>query len=126
MCETRPGWQVAPGSTYGPEFSGPAKQSALLNAVLARVTKAPFSRPTMPGSGKPLSVEMTNFGPLGWVTDQAKGYRYEPLHPVKGVPWPQIPDVLLNLWAQATGYRAPPEACLVNLYRADSRIGLHL
>ena len=116
---------VAPGVTYWPEFFAPAEQATLLKDVLARVAQAPFYRPTMPGSGKPLSVETTNFGPLGWITDQIKGYRYEPSHPVTGAPWPEIPSALLTLWNDTTGYPAPPEACLVNLYRADTRMGLH-
>jgi alkylated DNA repair protein (DNA oxidative demethylase) len=116
---------AAPGVAYWPRFFGPNQQAALLQEVLARVAQAPFYRPTMPGSGKPLSVEMTNFGPLGWITDKAKGYRYEPFHPVTGAPWPEIPDILLALWADATGYPSPPDACLVNLYRADTRMGLH-
>lgn len=116
---------LAPGVTYWPQFLGRTEQAALLGEVLARVAEAPFYRPAMPGSGKPLSVEMTNFGPLGWITDQAKGYRYEPLHPVTVAPWPDIPGLLLALWSDATGYPAPPEACLVNLYRADTRMGLH-
>jgi alkylated DNA repair protein (DNA oxidative demethylase) len=116
---------VVPGVTYWPEFFGPVEQGALLKEVLARVADAPLYRPAMPGSGRPLSVEMTNFGPLGWITDQAKGYRYEPFHPVTGAPWPEIPDILLALWSDATGYPAPPEACLVNFYRADTRMGLH-
>jgi alkylated DNA repair protein (DNA oxidative demethylase) len=116
---------VAPGVSYWPQFLAPAEQAALLKDVMARVADAPFYRPAMPGSGKPMSVEMTNFGPLGWITDQAKGYRYEPVHPVTGAPWPKIPDILLALWNDVTGYPAPPEACLVNLYRADTRMGLH-
>jgi alkylated DNA repair protein (DNA oxidative demethylase) len=116
---------VAPGIAYWPQFFEPAEQAQLLEEVLARVAAAPFYRPAMPRSGKPLSVEMTNFGPLGWVTDQAKGYRYEPTHPVTGAPWPDIPRTLLRLWADATGYPAPPDACLVNHYRADTRMGLH-
>ncbi len=116
---------VAPGVTYWPEFFSPAEQAVLLKDILARVAQAPFYRPTMPGSGKPLSVEMTNFGPLGWITDQIKGYRYEPSHPATGAPWPEIPSGLLTLWNDTTGYPAPPEACLVNLYRADTRMGLH-
>ncbi|MGY9105609.1 MAG: alpha-ketoglutarate-dependent dioxygenase AlkB, partial [Alphaproteobacteria bacterium] len=32
---------------------------------------------------------------------------------------------LLRLWRELTGYRAPPEACLVNLYRGRARMGLH-
>ena len=31
----------------------------------------------MPRTGKPFSVRMTNCGPLGWVSDQAGGYRYQ-------------------------------------------------
>ena len=116
---------VAPGVVYWPELFAPAEQAVLLKDVLARVAEAPFYRPTMPGSGKTLSVEMTNVGPLGWISDQIKGYRYEPSHPVTGVPWPEIPSDLLTLWSDATGYPAPPEACLVNFYSADARMGLH-
>ena len=82
--------EVAPGVAYWPEFLGPAGQAALLEDVPASVAKAPFYRPAMLGSGTLLSVEMTNFGPLGWVTDQIKGYRYEPFHPVTGARWPEI------------------------------------
>jgi alkylated DNA repair protein (DNA oxidative demethylase) len=117
--------EVAPGVHYWPERLGPAEQAALLEEILTRAAVAPFYRPTMPGSGAPLSVEMTNFGPLGWVTDQTKGYRYEPLHPVTGEPWPEIPASLLALWTESTAYPALPEACLVNLYRETARMGLH-
>ena len=71
-----------------------------------------------------MSVEMTNFGPLGWVTDAA-GYRYEPRHPSNGAPWPPMPPILLALWAEVTGGGPPPDACLVNLYRDGARMGLH-
>ena len=117
--------QVAPGVSHFPEYFGPVEQEALLAEILARVADAPFYRPTMPRSGLPMSVEMTNFGPLGWVTDAAKGYRYEPLHPMTGRAWPEIPEILLKLWRETTTYPALPEACLVNLYRADARMGLH-
>ena len=69
----------------------------LLNTVLELSADAPFYRPVMPGNGKPFSVEQTNFGPLGWVSDKA-GYRYQPTHPVTGKPWPDIPRSLLDLW----------------------------
>lgn len=98
-------------------------QASLLAEVLCRVELAPFFRPVTPG-GKPMSVEMTNFGPLGWVTD-ARGYRYQTTHPVTGAPWPDIPAALLRLWAQVTAAAAPPDACLVNLYRDGARMGLH-
>jgi DNA oxidative demethylase len=99
-------------------------QSALIADVLKRETRAPFYRPQMPKSGKPFSVEETNFGPLGWVSD-VSGYRYQPAHPQTKELWPDIPDVLLNLWNETTGYGAPPECCLVNLYRDGAKMGLH-
>jgi alkylated DNA repair protein (DNA oxidative demethylase) len=117
--------ELAPGVHYWPERLGQPEQAALLEEISTRVAAAPFYRPVMPGSGVPLSVEMTNFGPLGWVTDSAKGYRYEPCHPVTGEPWPEIPPNLLELWTQVTAYPAPPEACLVNLYGETARMGLH-
>ena len=43
-------------------------QAALAAEVLAATEAAPFYRPVTPG-GKPMSVEMTSVGPLGWVTD---------------------------------------------------------
>jgi alkylated DNA repair protein (DNA oxidative demethylase) len=121
----KPPLELGPGIRYWPEGIAEADQVALLAEILSLAQSAPFYRPTMPVSGKPLSVEMTNFGPLGWVTDQAKGYRYEPAHPVTGSPWPAIPSLLLGLWAETTNYPTPPEACLVNLYRAEARMGLH-
>jgi alkylated DNA repair protein (DNA oxidative demethylase) len=78
----------------------------------------------MPISGKPFSVEETNFGPLGWVSDET-GYRYGRVHPISGEPWPQIPPLLLHLWRQMTRYPALPECCLINLYRGAARMGLH-
>ncbi len=71
-----------------------------------------------------MSVEMTGFGPLGWVSD-ADGYRYKATHPVTGAPWPDIPQALLELWTEESGAEVPPDCCLVNLYRAGARMGLH-
>jgi DNA oxidative demethylase len=105
------------------EYFGPADQASLLAEVLEKVIEAPFFTPITPG-GQAMSVEMTNFGPVGWFTDRA-GYRYEPRHPTNGRPWPPIPAALLALWDDLTHGRAPPDACLVNLYRAGARMGLH-
>jgi alkylated DNA repair protein (DNA oxidative demethylase) len=116
---------VAPGVTLWPLRLDPAEQTALLDDVLAGVARAPFFDPTMPRTGKKFSVRMTNFGPLGWVSDAAKGYRYEETHPATGEPWPPIPNGLLRLWEESTRYGAPPEACLVNLYGPSARMGLH-
>ena len=100
-----------------------ASQQSLAREILELAKEAPFYRPFVP-SGKPMSVEMTNFGPLGWITD-AKGYRYEALHPVTGRPWPAIPQRLLQIWAELADASTPPDACLVNRYGAASRMGPH-
>ncbi|MFN3521433.1 MAG: alpha-ketoglutarate-dependent dioxygenase AlkB [Phenylobacterium sp.] len=111
------------GFRLWPGRLGPGAQAALLDQVLAAMAEAPPYRPITPG-GKPMSVEMTNLGPLGWVTD-ARGYRYAPRHPLTGEPWPPIPQALLDLWAELADAAAPPDACLVNLYREGARMGLH-
>ena len=117
---TPEGFRLLPGRI------GPADQAALVDTVMAGVAASPLYQPAMPRTGKPLSVRMTNFGPLGWVTDQAKGYRYEPAHPVTGEPWPALPQILLDLWRAETGWPEPPEACLVNWYAPGARMGLHV
>lgn len=98
-------------------------QQALLAEVMARVETAPFVRQATPG-GKTMSVAMTSFGALGWTSDRA-GYRYEPRHPQTGAPWPDIPQALLDLWAELADPATPPDACLVNFYDAQARMSLH-
>ncbi len=78
----------------------------------------------MPKTGTPFSVRMTNCGALGWVSD-ADGYRYQPLHPATGRPWPPIPAVMADAWRDHSGFSGPPEACLVNWYEPEARMGLH-
>ena len=115
---------VANGVVLWPAAFDEAAQRALTDTIFALTQDAPFYRPTMPGSGKPFSVEETNFGSLGWVADKS-GYRYQPHHPQTAKPWPLIPQTLLDLWDTATGYKAPPQCCLVNLYRDGAKMGLH-
>jgi alkylated DNA repair protein (DNA oxidative demethylase) len=113
------------GFRFLPEYFPPAAQKALVVEILGLLEACPLYRPTMPRTGKPLSVRMTNLGPLGWISD-IKGYRYEPVHPVTGNPWAEIPKALTGLWDDVSDYAAPPQACLVNWYEADSRLGLHV
>ncbi len=100
------------------------EQVALVAEIREVLAKAPLFRPEMPRTGKPFSVRMTNCGSLGWVADRS-GYRYQPLHPVTGRPWPPIPHRLLALWDEVAQYPHPPEACLVNFYDETARMGLH-
>lgn len=101
------------------------RQAALVRDVLAALQAAPLFTPSMPRTGKPLSVSMSNFGPLGWVADRT-GYRYDRVHPVTGEPWPPLPPALLDLWEAVSGWPDPPQACLINVYGPDSRLGLHV
>jgi alkylated DNA repair protein (DNA oxidative demethylase) len=113
------------GIRHLPGYLDRSKQEALVEAIRAVVAKAPLYTPVMPGTGKEMSVRMTNCGPLGWVTDKQRGYRYQPNHPATGMPWPAMPPQLLDLWTNIAGYEKPPEACLVNFYNDDARMGLH-
>jgi alkylated DNA repair protein (DNA oxidative demethylase) len=113
------------GFRFLPEYFPPASQKALVAEVLALLDDNPLYRATMPRTGKPMSVRMTNLGPLGWISD-ISGYRYRPMHPETGRPWAAIPRALLDLWEEVSDYPAPPQACLVNWYEASSRLGLHI
>lgn len=101
-------------------------QERLRDEVFARMRGGPLYIPRMPKSGQPMRVRMTNFGMLGWVTDKERGYRYQETHPDTGKPWPEMPPQVLDLWRGLSGYDADPEACLVNLYEGDARMGLHV
>jgi len=123
MSEPR---MVPSGFVHMPGYFDPRSQAELLREVEEITRRAPFYTPTMPKSGKPLSVKMTNAGSLGWVTDKEGGYRYQPVHPVTGQPWPAIPDLLLRLWEDVAHYPALPEACLINFYGAGAKLGSHV
>jgi alkylated DNA repair protein (DNA oxidative demethylase) len=113
------GWRHLPG------WLSAGRQRELLAAMRAVIADAPLIRPIMPGSGRPFSVLMTNCGPLGWVSDKDGGYRYQAAHPDTGRPWPPIPELLGEVWREVAGYRAPPEACLINYYAPGTRLGSH-
>jgi DNA oxidative demethylase len=113
------------GMQYFPQWLDRAAQQALLAAVRAVIAEAPLFTPTMPRSGNPMSVRMTNCGPLGWMTDKDLGYRYQATQPVTGKPWPPMPQMLLDLWSEVANYFAPPEACLVNYYAGNAKMGMH-
>lgn len=88
---------------------------------------APFRNQTTPG-GHVIRVASTNCGALGWTSGRG-GYRYRPDDPETGLPWPQIPDELATLAANAAlaggfpGYR--PNACLINRYAPGLKLSAH-
>lgn len=121
------------GCTLYPGLLDQQAQTELVQEIRAVLKAAPLFQPTMPRTGKPLSVRMSNCGPLGWVADRS-GYRYQGEHPMTGSPWPAIPPMLLDVWdavaPELSGPGAPesgarPEACLINWYEPDAKMGLH-
>lgn len=112
------------GLAWHPEWLDRAQQVSLLAEVRKLLEAAPPYRAVMPKSGKPLSVRMSNAGSLGWISNR-EGYRYQAFHPVTKAPWPAIPPRILAIWQRLSGYQAPPEVCLINLYDSTARMGLH-
>jgi alkylated DNA repair protein (DNA oxidative demethylase) len=106
---------------------GFADDPAIVAAVRAVQEAAPPRHMTTPG-GYAMSVAMTSCGALGWVTDR-KGYRYDPLDPATGRPWPAMPSALHTLGARAAaagGFPGfAPDSCLINLYEPGARLSLH-
>jgi len=117
--------EIAPGVLHYPGFLDRLAQEALRDEIAAVLAAAPPFVPRMPRTGRPFSVRMSNCGPLGWLSDAEGGYRYEARHPETGAPWPAIPARLVDAWAALAPGAPPPEACLVNLYDAGARMGLH-
>lgn len=106
------------------EYLSRAEQEAMVADVRTAITQAPLFRGTMPKTGKPLGLQMSNLGDLGWFADRS-GYRYVPNHPKTGAPWPAILPSLMELWDSLGDYPAPPEACLVNYYGPENKLSLH-
>lgn len=115
---------MTPGLRYLPGHLSLEDQQKLVETLRAAVAEAPLITPFMPRTGRPFTVRMTNLGALGWVSDRA-GYRYQAHHPETGKPWPPIPEMVLDVWRQVSGYLHEPEACLVNFYHGGAKMGLH-
>src|SRR5947209_18631431 len=77
-----------------------ASEAPALMAAISRIAAAsPFRRLVTPG-GYTMSVAMTNCGRVGWVSDRS-GYRYDPVDPDRGAPWPEMPNEFLDLAVRA-------------------------
>lgn len=99
-----------------------AEQTALVEDLRGVIRQAPLFSPQTP-YGKPMSVQMTSAGAVGWYADQT-GYRYMDRHPSGGA-WPPIPQEILGIWAQYAGVTRTPDCCLINFYREGAKMGLH-
>jgi DNA oxidative demethylase len=99
----------------------------LIAAIAEIEAVSPFRHMVTPG-GWEMSVALTNCGQFGWVTDRS-GYRYDPIDPATGRPWPAMPAAFADLAveaATAAGFADfRPDACLVNRYVPGARLSLH-
>ena len=118
--------EIAPGAVL---LRGAAERVAaeLLNQIQLVISASPL-RTVMTPMGKPMSVQMTNCGDVGWVSDRT-GYKYEQFDPLTSARWPEIPAVF-QTFATVVAARAgfedfAPDACLINRYTAGSKMGLH-
>lgn len=117
---------MADGAVLLRGFLG-AREAEVLAALRLIVKQAPFRHLVTPG-GHTMSVAMTNCGSRGWVSDRS-GYRYDPIDPDRGQPWPAMPAVLQDLAAHAAeagGFAGfAPDACLINRYTPGAKLSLH-
>jgi alkylated DNA repair protein (DNA oxidative demethylase) len=117
---------IAPGAWWLHGFA--REEAAQLLADVTQVLQAAPLRHLVTPGGYRMSVAMSNCGPLGWVSDE-RGYRYSPVDPDSGRPWPAMPALFLELAARAAaeaGFDSfVPDACLINRYEPGARLTLH-
>jgi alkylated DNA repair protein (DNA oxidative demethylase) len=99
----------------------------LVELIHGIASVSPFRHLVTPG-GHTMSVAMTNAGSVGWVSDR-RGYRYSPIDPETGQPWPAMPELFMRIAdaaAAEAGFKGfVPDACLVNRYVTGSRLTMH-
>jgi DNA oxidative demethylase len=117
---------LAEGAVLLPGFARRAA-AALAASVDDIAATSPFRHMVTPGGWR-MSAAMTSCGEAGWVTDRT-GYRYTPVDPVTGQPWPPMPAALRSLARRAAAVagfdRFMPDSCLINRYEPGSRLSLH-
>ena len=126
--QAQPGQRVAMGAQalILPGFAEPWLEQ-LLPTLQAIQQQAPLRQMSTQG-GRRMSVQTTACGHLGWVSSE-HGYRYSPIDPESGQPWPAMPACLLELARRAAaeaGFSSfTPDSCLINRYLPGAGMGLH-
>jgi alkylated DNA repair protein (DNA oxidative demethylase) len=132
VTEIRPLFETLPsdlpaGLLHFPRIVPFEAQKALLGAVSAVGKAAPFTQTRVKGGGM-TSAAMTNCGEAGWWSDR-QGYRYERYQPGTEEPWPAMPaifrETVTAIVAATPWPDFVPDACLINFYGADAKMGLH-
>lgn len=107
------------------KFISIEEQKNIVSQLRGTIKTNPLYVPQTP-SGKSYSIQMTNFGSLGWLPN----YTYGDRHPVTDQPWPAIPDSIIELVDRLKrkdhiSHEFQPQAMLLNVYKPDSKLGLH-
>ena len=115
------------GFTLRPNLAGRGAEKRLLADLDRAIVAAPLQK-VMTKTGGYTSAAITNCGSAGWWSDR-KGYRYEPLNPNTGQPWPPMPESFMDI-AKLAVADSPwpaftPDACLINFYEPGAKMGLH-
>ena len=84
--------EICPGMILLRDYA----DSALLQPDLESVLAAAPLRRMQTSRGFNLSVQTSNCGQMGWVSDR-QGYRYTDMDPLTGAPWPAMPAAFREL-----------------------------
>ena len=118
--------KIIQGLDYFPNYLSEEQIDILRQDINFALMQAPLFKPTMPKTGRELSVKISNMGNIGWVADKIGGYRYQSYHPDTKQKWPKISDNILNIWHKVTNLKISPDCCLINYYGSKSKMGLHV
>jgi alkylated DNA repair protein (DNA oxidative demethylase) len=122
--ERRPAEVLAPGLVHHPGFPRPRGRESLARGRARRSRGRAAIHPAHAAHRKALLGAHDQCRPARLGVGRA-GLPLPSAHPETGEPWPPIPAAALRAWEELSAYPHPPEACLVNLYGASARIGLH-
>lgn len=116
--------EICPGMVLLRQFVDSAELQPDLESILA---VSPLRR-MQTRRGFYLSVQSTNCGQLGWISDR-QGYRYSELDPLTDQSWPDMPKnfrVLAQRAAESVGFPGfDPDSCLINHYLPGTQMGAH-
>lgn len=116
--------EICPGMLLWKRF---ADTRALQPELASLLTVSPLRR-MQTTRGFHMSVQTSNCGSLGWVSDR-RGYRYTDTDPVTGKPWPDMPPAFRELATRAadlSGFPGfQPDSCLINHYEPGTQMGAH-
>ena len=123
LCDQSPKIDAIAGFVIHRAHLDTDEQRTIIEACRDVIKAAPLVQPVT-AWGKPMSVRMTSAGRVGWVIDRGR-YRYSDIHPQTGTKWPPLPESVLKIWHDVSGWKAEPDSCLINWYGDRARMGLH-